>query len=263
MTEERIREAGRRLGEAWLAARPMDAFPENFRARSRTEAYAIQDAMAAVIGERITGWKLGATSPTMRARAGHDGAIIGRVFESVTFGTPAVLSMTRFPDSRVECEFAFRMRDAITPRAQPWSAAELAERAQLHVAVEIIGNRYPKGSEAFKPTTNDEIADNGAGIGFVFGPAITHWRRHDLRNLFIDIRIDASEPAENFLGEFRCDPIDALVQATGILGERGIAIEAGQYVSTGAATDPQPVRTGSTVRAQFASLGTIDIAFVD
>ena len=219
--------------------------------------------MAAVIGQPVTGWKLGATSPAMRARAGHDGAIIGRVFESVTFGTPAELSMARFPDARVECEFAFRMRDAIAPRPQPWSAAELAERAELHVAVEIIGTRYPKGAEAFRPGTNDEIADNGAGIGFVFGPAIADWRRHDLRNVFIDIRIDGGEPAENFLGECRCDPIEALAQAAGILGARGIAIEAGQYVSTGAATDPQPVRAGSTVQARFAALGAIDITFVD
>ena len=142
MTDDRIREAGRRLGEAWLAARPVDIYPEELRAGSRKEAYAIQDAMAAVIGESVTGWKLGATSPTMRARAGHDGAIIGRVFESVTFGTPTELSIAQFPDSRVECEFAFRMHDAVPPRAVPWTGAELAERAVLHVAVEIIGNRY-------------------------------------------------------------------------------------------------------------------------
>ena len=263
MTDDRIRDAGRRLGEAWLAARPVDAYPERLRARSRTEAYAIQDAMAAVIGQPVTGWKLGATSPTMRARAGHDGAIIGRVFDSVTFDTPAVLSMARFPDSRVECEFAFRMRDAVPPRVRPWTGAELAERAVLHVAVEIIGNRYPRGPNGFKPTTNDEIADNGAGIGFVFGPAIPDWRRHDLRILPIDIRVDDREPAENFLGECRCDPIEALVQAARILGERGIGIATGQYVSTGAATDPQPVRAGSVVRARFASLGAIDIVFVD
>ena len=262
MTEDRIREAGRRLGEAWLAARVVDAYPEGLRARSRAEAYAVQDAMAGVIGQPVTGWKLGATSPTMRARAGHDGAIIGRVFESVTFASPTELSMARFPDSWIECEFAFRMRDTIPPRAQPWTADELSERAVLHIAVEIIGNRYPKGPDAFKPTTNDEIADNGAGIGFVFGPEIADWRRHDLRNLQIDIRVDDREPAENFLGECRCDPIEALVQATGILGERAITIEPGQYVSTGAATDPQPVRTGSVVRARFGSLGTIDIAFV-
>ena len=147
MADARLREAGRRLGEAWLAARPVDTFPDTLRARSRTEAYAIQDEMAAV-------------------------------------------------------------------------------------------------------------------IGFVFGSAVEGWRRHDLRNLRIDIRVDSREPAENFLGERRCEPIDALVQAAGILGERGIAIESGQYVSTGAATDPQPVQAGSVVRAQFGTLGAVDIVFV-
>ena len=46
MTEEQVREAGRRLAEAWLAARPMDAYPEAHRARSRADAYAIRDAIA-------------------------------------------------------------------------------------------------------------------------------------------------------------------------------------------------------------------------
>ena len=115
MTEERIREAGRRLADAWLAARPADTYPDALRARSRSEAYAIQDAMA----------------------------------------------------------------------------------------------------------------------------------------------------AEIFLGEFRCEPIEALEQAAAILGERGIAIDAGQYVSTGAATDPRPVRPGSVVQARFGTLGVIDIVFTD
>ena len=51
-----------------------------------------------------------------------------------------------------------------------------------------------------------------------------------------------------------------------IFGERGIAVEAGQYVSTGAATDPQPVQAGSVVRARFGTLGAvdaIDVVFTD
>lgn len=75
--------------------------------------------------------------------------------------------------------------------------------------------------------------------------------------------MDGHAPAESFLGGRRCEPIEALLQAAGILGERGIAIEAGQYVSTGAATDPQPVQAGSVVRARFGTLGAIDVTFTD
>ena len=52
MTEDRIREAGRRLVDAWLAAQPAQSYPDELRARSRCEAYAIQDAMAAEIDPR-------------------------------------------------------------------------------------------------------------------------------------------------------------------------------------------------------------------
>ena len=120
--------------------------------------------MATVIGQPVTAWKLGATSPVMRARAGHDGAIIGRVFESVTFQSPAKLPYARFRDSKAECEFAFLVKQRIEARTEAWSATELAGRVELHAALEIIGNRYPKGAEAFKANTNDEIADNGAGV---------------------------------------------------------------------------------------------------
>lgn len=58
MAEDRIHQTGRRLGEAWLAARAVDPFPEALRAGSRAEICAVQNAMAAVVGQPVTGWKL-------------------------------------------------------------------------------------------------------------------------------------------------------------------------------------------------------------
>ena len=181
----------------------------------------VQDTMKDLIGQPVTGWKLGATSPIMRARAGHDGAIIGRVFESMTFDSPAALEATRFPLARAECEFAFLVNSPIHARSGGWPVDELDDQVELHAALEIIGSRYPQGPGAFTPSTNDEIADNGAGIGFVFGPPLSGWRERDISNLVIDVRVNQGEPAENFLGEGRCPPLLALQQATQMLGERG------------------------------------------
>jgi 2-keto-4-pentenoate hydratase len=262
MRDDQLREAGRRLAAAWLGATSVETFPNEFRARSRAEAYVVQDEMARVIGQRVVGWKLGATSPAVRRLEGHDGPIIGRVFESVAFDSPAELPAARFPDARVECEFAFRLRDDVGPRPEPFFADDLAPRATLYLALEIIGNRYPKRPGQPKPSTVDEIADNGAGIGFVFGPEVADWRALDLQNLAIDIRVDDRPPAENFLGDDRCQPLNALVEAANILSARGIGLRAGQYVSTGAATNPQPISRGSRVRARFGELGEIFAAFV-
>ena len=263
MRDDGVERAARILAEAWLEARPAESFPQELRVGDRLQAYQVQDAMARIIGEPVTGWKLGATSPAMGRRAGHDGPIIGRVFESVTFSSPARLPAARFPDARVECEFAFRLAEAVESRPRPWTAEELAPRAMLHLALEIIGNRYPRTPEFARLGTAEEIADNGTGIGFVFGPEVPGWRDLDLRNLEIDIRVDGGAPAENFLGEDRCEPVGALVQAVEILSARGIAIEAGQYVSTGAATDPRPIGPGSKVAARFGGLGAIEACFVE
>ena len=66
------------------------------------------------------------------------------------------------------------------------------------------------------------------------GPRLRGWRRHDLRNLRIDIRVDSREPAERTSSASAgASRSRRWGQAAGILGERGIAIEAGQYVSTG------------------------------
>ncbi len=218
--------------------------------------------MAAVIGEPVLGWKLGATSPVMREIAGHDGAIIGRIFDSTADCSPARLPARRYPNARAECEFAFRLLDDLPARDGGYTADALSQVATLHLAVEIIGNRYPRSDAFARPTTNDEIADNGAGIGFVFGPEVPHWREVDLSNLVIDIRVDGGPPGENFLGDGRCPPIQSLVQATEILGARGIDLATNRYVSTGAATNPLPVTDHSSVVANFADLGAIEITFV-
>lgn len=261
MAERAIDLAADLLAEAWLKPGKVDDFPDELRPRTREDAYAIQDAMAAIIGQKATGWKLGATSPAMRRKAGHDGPIIGRVFEEATFHSPARLPIARFPHARAECEFAFRLLRDIPARPDAYSAGELAPAVTLHLAVEIIGNRYPARADFPRLSTIDEIADNGTGIGFVFGPEVPEWHALDLRNLEIDMRVDDRPPAENFLGEDRCQPIDSLVQAVEILCTRGIGIERGQYVSTGAATDPQPIGPNSRVRARFGELGTIEIDF--
>ncbi len=261
MRSNQIKKAAELLSEAWLKPGKVETFPSEFRAKTRDQAYAIQDAMADMIGFPVVGWKLGATSPAMRLKAGHDGPIIGRIFDNVMFTSPVQLPIARFPHARVECEFAFRLLDSLPARSNTYTAKELSPLVTLHLAIEIIGNRYPLLPDFYKTSTIDEIADNGTGIGFVFGNEIPDWKDLDLINLFIDCCVDDHPSAQNFLGADRANPIDSLVQALDILCYRGISVSAGQYISTGAATDPQPIKAGSKVRAKFGSLGDISIDF--
>ena len=251
-----------KLTVAWLNQSLIEDLVEDELPQNRTEAYLVQDLMNRQIGQSISGWKVGATSAKMRELDGHTDVIPGRIFKSVTYhGRQVKLPIERFPRARVETEFAFRLLADCPIDQAPWSAEDLIERVVLHPAIEIIGNRHvlPHGSKEQKSLMT--IADNGGGIGFVFGEAYENWQNLDFQNHYIQLSVDGSEPAENFLGELRGAPLKALADLLNHLAQRGFSLHVGDYVSTGAATVPQPFQKGSVVNADFGNAGSITLQF--
>ena len=251
-----------KLASAWLNHLLIENLNEDELPQNRTEAYLVQDLMIKQIGQSISGWKVGATSAKMRDMDGHTDVIPGRIFKSVTYhGKQVKLPIERFPRARVETEFAFRLLTDYPVDQAPWSDEDLIERVVLHPAIEIIGNRhvFPHGTKEKKSLMT--IADNGGGIGFVFGEAYENWQDIDFQNHLIQLSVDEKEPAENFLGELRGAPLKALADLINHLAQRGYSLNAGDYVSTGAATVPQPFQKGSLVNADFGEIGSITIQF--
>ncbi|MFY0613849.1 MAG: hypothetical protein JXQ99_20130 [Hyphomicrobiaceae bacterium] len=253
---------GNRLGNAWRVPTLIGDIAESDLPLDRREAYAVQDVMAAVINEPLTGWKVGATSAKMRELDDHDDVIPGRIFQSVTWQLNRLtLPIARFPDARVETEFAFRLGEPVALRNKPWSAQELAPVVTLHPAIEIIGNRHALPDASASTRSLMTIADNGGGIGFVFGNPVADWQGFDFQHHHIHLSVDDGAEAENFLGEMRCVPIQAVADLVNHLAQRGIGLSAGDFISTGAATVPQHIKTGSQVVADFGDLGRIDVTF--
>ena len=198
----------------------------------------------------------------MRELDGHDDVVPGRVFSSVTWqGTNLNLPAERFPGARAETEFAFRIGRDLPLRGTPWCADELAPMAVLHPAIEIIGTRHALPDAPAAVRSLMTIADNGGGIGFVFGNAVDNWQGVDFQNHRIALTVDGGAEAENFLGDMRCVPIQALADLVNHLASRNICLKAGDFVSTGAATVPQPVHKGSHAEADFGTLGEMEIRF--
>ena len=261
-TSEKLTLLAEKLGKAWLECNQIGKPLKEELPRNRSEAYFVQDQMAEAIGHSLSGWKVGATSARMRELDGHDDVIPGRIFQSVTFlGSTHQLPIERFTNARAETEFAFRLLEAIPLREASWTSDELVSKVVLHPAVELIGNRHqlPDGSKSEKSLMT--IADNGGGIGFVFGDEVQNWRGIDFRQHHISLQVDDKTSAENFLGDMRCIPLEALADLINHLKERGIALNEGDFVSTGAATVPQPFQKDSTVVADFGELGRIDLSF--
>ena len=259
---KKLKSLAEKLGHAWLHSSLIEGSDLSELPKNREEAYFIQDRMAEVIGEPLSGWKVGATSAKMRELDGHDDVIPGRIFQSVTFiGPMHTLPISRFPNARAETEFAFRLRESIPVRKKPWIPAELEDKAVLHPAIEIIGNRYQLQDALKSAKSLITIADNGGGIGFVFGEGYENWQHLDFLNHSISLQVDENPPAENFLGEMRCDPLEALADLVNHLRGRKIALEKGDFISTGAATVPQPFGRGARIKADFGVIGSIEVVF--
>jgi 2-oxo-hept-3-ene-1,7-dioate hydratase len=250
------------LAEAWLNSSMIKDLAEDQLPQNRIESYMVQDMMARHIGQTITGWKVGATSAKMRELDGHSDVIPGRIFKSVTFhGNQLELPAARFPKARAETEFAFRLLSDCPINRAPWSVNDLVGQVVLHPAVEIIGNRHVLSKSNKSQKSLMTIADNGGGIGFVFGDSYPSWQELDLKNHLIQLSVDDNPPAENFLGELRGAPLQALVDLLNHLARRGYAMYEGDYVSTGAATVPQVFQKGSVVHADFGEVGSIRLQF--
>jgi 2-keto-4-pentenoate hydratase len=103
------------------------------------------------------------------------------------------------------------------------------------------------------------IADNGSAGGFVFGPPLPDWHGLRFATLPIDARLDGT-PLEVYTGVQRYDPVMAVAEVATALAARGIGLKAGDFVSTGSATVPAPIRAGQSLVAVFGDLHRLEVA---
>jgi 2-keto-4-pentenoate hydratase len=254
----KFEQLSRSLAEAWSNCATVPLPPADGAPRSRADAFAIQDRMAEILGDRCVGWKVGAAVRAVQILEGHDGPITGRLFAPRLYTSPA-RAPAAFDGYKIECEFAFRFGKDVPPRARAYTRAELEPQLLLQPGLEIAGTRYSIGSGSRKATTHDAIADNGSGGAYVVAEGIADWRSLDLAMLPIDARIDGGEPIHTYSGEYRRDPVDIGVETVNGLSGRGIGLAAGDLLSTGSLTLPTPLHRGQTYVARFGDLVTLSV----
>jgi 2-keto-4-pentenoate hydratase len=228
----------------------------------RAQAYAIQDRMAALIGGAIGGWKVGATVPAVRVFEGHDAPLPGRIFADRLFTSPARIEARLVPGMKIECEFAFRLRQDMPRGSDGLARDALAALLDFHPAVEITGGRYAPGTGGRAATTFDGIADNGSGAAAVIGEAAATWRELHFETLPIEARIDGSPALQVYGGAYRRDPVVIIGETLDDLRARGITLARGQVILTGSLTLPTPLRRGQTLTARFADFAPLVLSAV-
>ncbi|CAA9265395.1 MAG: 2-keto-4-pentenoate hydratase [uncultured Acetobacteraceae bacterium] len=259
LDEAATRAASDLLFGQWRGGTVLDALPEALRPGTRAEGYAVQARLEARSPRPLFGWKIAATSAAGQAHINVDGPLAGRLLDEMVAECGATLPFGANRMRVAEAEFAFRMARDLTPRAAPYSAAEVMDAvASLHPAIEVPDSRF---SDFARAGAAQLIADNACAHQFVLGPPTeTEWRGIDLAAHPVRGSVDgavAEGRGANALG----DPRLALAWLANELSGLGITLAAGQVVTTGTCVVPMPIAPGVEVVADLGILGAATLRF--
>lgn len=218
---------------------------------SLDDAYAIQDRARALTGGKVAGWKVGRINPPLDGQLGTN-RLAGPIFaDSVRDGAGDGPVMPVFADGFAAGEAEFLLRIARTP--DPAKTAYTMEEAldlidAVHVGIEVASSPFP-GINALGPLVT--ISDFGNNYGLVVGDAIPDWRSLDFVDWPVTLLIDGVEAGAATARAMLDGPVGAARFLFESSAARGVALEAGQWISSGAVTGVHEVPVGAVVTATF------------
>ncbi|KQN01477.1 2-keto-4-pentenoate hydratase [Sphingobium sp. Leaf26] len=220
------------------------------------EGYAIQAEALARVTEPVAGWKVGRILPPLDVRYGCD-RLAGPIFAPTVAWVDGPATGFVFADGfgAVEAEFLFRIGTPPAPDQQQFTLEEAAALVDaVHIGIEIASSPFP-GINGHGPAVT--VSDFGNNNGLLIGPAVADWRDGSYADQPITTRIDGETIGAGTAAAFNHGAIGSVRFLLENLAQRGIAVEAGWWISTGAVTGVHPVRPGQQVETDFGPLGTL------
>ena len=251
--------ASRILRDHWRDGTKFSGLEPKLRPRDRVEGYAIQARIEQQSGGQLFGWKIAATSEAGQKHINVGGPMAGRILPDTVIPDGGIAAMAGNEMRVAEPEFAFRMGVDLPPRSSAYNVTEVLDAVEtLHPAIEIPDSRFADFVNAGEAQI---IADNACAHLFVLGrPATSDWRALDL----VEERAVITLGDQRYVGHGKNvlgDPRLALAWLVNELRELGLALKAGQVVTTGTCHPPLPISSGDKMEADFGSLGNVSVGF--
>jgi 2-keto-4-pentenoate hydratase len=221
-------------------------------------AYAIQDAFRSEVerrGERPIGWKLGATSPAGQALMGVEEPACGFLFPG-QYASGAEVSVSDFADLRVEAEVAFRMGTRLVGPGVTAATALFAVDGAV-AALELLDFIF-----SGPPRVGDFIASSILAKSIVLGSPLQPLQGVDLAQEGVVYEQNGDIVGTYTAAEVMGDPLNALAWLANHLATRGLALEPGDIVMSGAISKLLRPRPGDMIRASFTRLGSVSVTVV-
>lgn len=233
--------AARRTGS------PIPSYPGQ-RPETLDEAYAVQDVAIALTDQAIAGWKVGRIEPPIEAR----NRLAGPIFADMVVpegDTPPAMAIFEGGFAAAEAEFLLRIGTAPDPDKLSYTLAEAIVLIDaVHIGIEIASSPYGGINDDGPAVT---ISDFGNNNGLVLGQPIIEWRDVDLNDWPVELLINGESAGRATTATMLDGPFGAARFLFEALAERGIPLEPGQWISTGAVTGVHAVTVGDRIEARF------------
>jgi len=256
------------LAAARRDGRALDAIPDAWLPADLTEAYRLQQAVAAQLGP-TRGWKVSALTAAAQEATGVDRPTAAPLLDPWFAESPATLSVAPWPAwIKLECEYAFELQRDLPPRAAPYTRAEVeAAIRTMRIGLEVCAARVPPRRSPLLEL--GDALNNGA---YVAGPAHADWRTIayadqpivlSARDAHGRTRELARGNAGPILGG---DPVGAVLAMANTQQPDPRGLVAGQLVTTGTCTGAVPLDPALSepidVTADFGPLGQVRVRFL-
>jgi 2-keto-4-pentenoate hydratase len=213
-------------------------------------AYEIQDRAIASWGRAVVGWKVGRVLPPYSDRFGTD-RLAGPIFSAREAAPGEMAQMPVFARGFAAGEAEFLLRIG-TPPAEGKSSFTLEEAADLidavHVGIEIASSPLST-INALGPVA--VVSDFGNNNGLLVGPRICDGRGSGFDDWPVTLLIDGTEAGSGTAAGFPDGTLGSARFLFELMARRGIRLEPGQWISSGAVGGVHDARVGQTVEARF------------
>jgi 2-oxopent-4-enoate/cis-2-oxohex-4-enoate hydratase len=260
MNSSDIQTAGDALYQAMVQRTTITPLSTQYPDITIDDAYEIQQRMTArrlAAGERVIGKKIGVTSKAVMNMLGVFQPDFGWLTDGMVYNEGQAIEASSLIQPKAEGEIAFVLKKTLMGPGIT-AADVMAATEGVMACFEIVDSRI----QDWKIKIQDTVADNASCGVFVLGDRIVDPRDVDLATCGMVLEKNGDIVATGAGAAAMNHPANAIAWLANTLGQRGIALEAGEVVLSGSLGIMVPVVAGDNLRVTIGGIGGCSVRFV-
>ena len=249
-----------RLNKTGLKSLPKKCIPQNIN-----EAYKIQNELKILylsLSENFCiGKKVGCTNKLAQSQVNVHEPFYGNLFFRFSDFSGCQLKLKNFYRPFVEPEISFRIKEDININNAPFEILDSIKLFDCIVpSIEIVDFRFDENIK--EVGINYLISTNGASEFWISSRKHFEINSINLEDHKIKLYLNNNLIEEGNTNNVLNNPINSALWIINKLAENGETMLKGQYISTGTCTKAMPIISKGVIKADFGTLGTIELNYI-